>query len=120
MFLKKKITQYEVLKENEEEIPQHKQIRDFQTRITASEMATGKATTAPAPGPTLPTIDMVVPFLSHFVYQTNNSGHGISGAGRGSGRVRGGLFGRGGGGGRGGSGGGGRTNIAARNYTFIK
>ena len=76
---------------------------------------------AAAPGPTFPALDMVVTFLSHFVSQTNNSCHGISGAGYGSGR--GGGRGRGHGGDRGGERGRrlvgvrGRTTVSNHNYT---
>jgi len=124
-FANRQLDLYSILEENGEPIPAQKQIRDFLKRITATEMAAGKAAIAAAPGATFPTLETVVTFLSHFV-STINPGRGIAGAGRGGGRGRGGRgarFGRGGGrggggrGGRGGRGSGGGGDIAARNYT---
>ena len=86
-------------------------------------MAAGKAEIIAVLGSTFPTLYKYVTFLSHFLSQKNNSGHGITGAGRGSERVCGGRFGHGRGEGRrgrGGGGGGGRTTVAACNYTYSK
>ena len=86
-------------------------------------MVAGKAEIAAALGPTLPTIDMIVTYLSHFVSQNNNLVHGIAGVGIVSGRVCRGSFGCGGyggrgrGGGCGGGGGRGSITVAAHNYT---
>ena len=58
--------------ENEEHIPDHKQIPKFLKRITKPEMGEGKYAITETPGPTFPTLEMVVSFLIHFVSQKNS------------------------------------------------
>ena len=59
MLANRQIVQYEILKDNDEEIHQRKQIRDLQTRITALEMEAGKDSISVAPGPIFSTLDTV-------------------------------------------------------------
>ena len=118
MSANRQIAKYEVLKDNEEDIPQQKQIRDLQTKFTVPEMVVGKATITAEPGPTFPTLNTVVTSLNYFVSQKNNPGRGIPAAGHGSSCGCGGTFGLGGGGGRESGGVRGRNTVAAHKYTY--
>ena len=129
-FAIRKIEQYQVLTENEENIPYHKKIHYFLKRITTPEIGMGKYAISAALGPTLPTLDVLITFLIYFVSQ-KNSGYSTALMNRGAdmhrrGHRRGGHFWRGGGGGpengrgRGSRGHGGcraKTTVTDRTYT---